>query len=71
MWFWSYEYPMVKKTKELYVPIGENIKLNLKVKKNDVLHSFYVPAFRIKQDAVPGTTTTTWFNATKKRYFCS
>jgi len=66
MWFWSHVYPNGKKTKDLYVPIGKNIKLNLTAPKNDVLHSYYVPAFRFKQDVVPGFTYHAWFNATKK-----
>jgi len=63
MWFWSHEYPNGKKTRDLYVPKGENIKLEISAKKNDVLHSYYVPALRIKQDAVPGATYNAWFNA--------
>jgi len=66
MWFWSHTYPNGKKTKDLYVPVGKNIKLNLTAPKNDVLHSYYVPAFRFKQDVVPGFTYQAWFNATKK-----
>ena len=64
MWFWTHEYPNGKKTKDLYVPIGENIKLAITAKKNDVLHSYYVPALRLKQDAVPGKTYNAWFKAT-------
>lgn len=65
MWFWTHEYQNKKKTKDLYVPVGTNIKLNITAKKNDVLHSYYVPAFRLKQDAVPGKMYTAWFNATE------
>jgi len=65
MWFWTHEYPNGKTTTDLYVPIGENIKLAITAKKNDVLHSYYVPAFRFKQDAVPGYTYNAWFKATK------
>jgi len=65
MWFWTHEYPNGKKTKDLYVPIDENIALDITAKLNDVLHSYYVPALRIKQDAVPGATYKAWFNATK------
>ncbi len=64
MWFWSHEYPNGKKTKDLYVPIGKNIKLVVTAKKNDVLHSYYVPALRLKQDAVPGKFYNAWFKAT-------
>lgn len=65
MWFWTHKYPNGKVTKDLYVPLGENIKLAITAKKNDVLHSYYVPAFRFKQDAVPGYTYNAWFKATK------
>ncbi len=64
MWFWTHEYPNGKKTKDLYVPIGENIKLGITAKLNDVLHSYYVPALRLKQDAVPGKIYDAWFKAT-------
>lgn len=65
MWFWTHEYPNGKKTKDLYVPLGENIKLNITAKENDVLHSYYAPALRLKQDAVPGIVYSAWFKATK------
>ena len=45
----------------LTVPVGQPIKLIMT--SRDVIHGFYVPAFRIKQDVVPGRTTTTWFEA--------
>src|SRR5436189_213861 len=57
---------------ELHVPVGRPVQVTLA--SEDVIHSFYVPAFRIKQDAVPGRYTTTWFEATKPgRYhlFCA
>lgn len=63
MWFWTHEYANGKTTKDLYVPVGTNVKLNITAKINDVLHSYYVPAFRFKQDAVPGKMNTAWFNA--------
>jgi cytochrome c oxidase subunit 2 len=69
MWFWTHEYPNGKKTKDLYVPVGENIKLNITAKKNDVLHSYYVPALRLKQDAVPGKVYGAWFKATEAGAF--
>jgi cytochrome c oxidase subunit 2 len=69
MWFWTHEYPNGKKTKHLYVPIGENIKLNVTAKTNDVLHSYYVPALRLKQDAVPGKIYNAWFKATETGAF--
>jgi cytochrome c oxidase subunit 2 len=59
MWKWTYEYENGKKTDTLYVPQGRNVKLLLK--SVDVLHSFYIPAFRIKEDAVPGRQQYLWF----------
>jgi cytochrome c oxidase subunit 2 len=48
---------------QLHVPIGQPVKLTLT--SEDVIHSFYIPAFRIKMDALPGRYTHTWFEATK------
>ena len=48
---------------ELHVPIGRPVRLNMT--SEDVIHSFYVPAFRVKQDAVPGRYSSLWFEATK------
>jgi cytochrome c oxidase subunit 2 len=52
MWNFSYEYANGRMTDTLYVPKDKPVKLNLKAM--DVLHSFYIPAFRVKQDMVPG-----------------
>jgi len=60
MWSWSFEYENGKKSSELYVPAGTPVKVNLNAL--DVLHSFYVPAFKVKQDAVPGLDDFVWFN---------
>lgn len=51
MWNFSYEYQNGRRTDTLFVPKDQAIKLNLKAM--DVLHSFYIPAFRVKQDMVP------------------
>ncbi|MBZ4647078.1 MAG: cytochrome c oxidase, subunit [Clostridia bacterium] len=64
MWSWKFTYPNGKVDKELYVPINKPVKLN--ITSADVIHSFYVPAYRIKIDAVPGLTTYAWFNPNKK-----
>ena len=45
------------------MPIGQAVKLTMT--SEDVIHSFYVPAFRMKLDVVPGRYTTAWFEATK------
>jgi cytochrome c oxidase subunit 2 len=63
-WSWTFSYPNGKRTAELYVPAGENIRLRLHAPENDVLHSFYIPAFRVKEDVVPGRETHLWFKAT-------
>ena len=58
---WSYEYPRSVtggkplKTNQLYVPNGESVEFNLK--SADVIHAFWIPAFRIQEDVVPGITT--------------
>ncbi|WP_345985872.1 cytochrome c oxidase subunit II [Sulfurimonas sp. HSL-1656] len=64
-WSWTFTYPNGKQTAELYVPVGKNIKLIMGAPDGDVLHSFFVPAFRVKEDVVPGRKTHIWFNATK------
>jgi cytochrome c oxidase subunit 2 len=69
MWSWTYIYENGKKTNILYVPKGENIVLDMTAPKNDVLHSFWIPAFRQKEDVVPGRTTQLWFNANQTGEF--
>lgn len=63
MWVWNYEYKNGKKSDTLYVPLGKPIKLELE--SVDVIHSFYIPAYRVKEDAVPGRTNYMWFNPTQ------
>ena len=65
-WSWTHTYENGKTTADLYVPVNTNIKLKMTAPKNDILHSYYVAAFRIKEDIVPGMTTYQWFNATKE-----
>ncbi|AGH94668.1 cytochrome c oxidase, subunit II [Pseudobdellovibrio exovorus JSS] len=62
-WSWTAEYKNGVKSSEIVVPVGKDVKLILG--SEDVIHSFFVPSFRIKQDAVPGRYTSLWFNATK------
>jgi cytochrome c oxidase subunit 2 len=52
MWSWLYEYENGVETDVLNVPVGEPVRLNMK--SADVIHSFYIPAFKVKQDVVPG-----------------
>jgi len=63
-WMWKFQHPEGnREINELHVPAGRPVKITLT--SEDVIHSFFVPAFRIKQDALPGRYTTTWFQATK------
>ena len=52
---------------DLHVPVGEEILVSLK--SQDVLHDFFLPNLRIKQDAVPGMAIPVWFKATEKGIF--
>jgi cytochrome c oxidase subunit 2 len=49
----------------LYVPANTDVILEMTAPVDDVIHSFYIPAFRMKEDVVPGRTTKQWFNASK------
>lgn len=61
-WAWEFVYKNGRRSaKEFYVPVGKPVKMVLT--SEDVLHSFYVPAFRNKQDVVPGRYMRLWFNA--------
>jgi len=69
-WSWNHTYPanksgFVHKSAELYVPQSENVILKMTAPLNDVIHSYFVPAFRMKEDVVPGRVTQQWFNAEK------
>ncbi len=62
MWSWLHEYQNGVQSPELYVPVDVPVKLNLA--SQDVLHSYYIPAFKVKQDAVPGVPDLfLWFAA--------
>lgn len=61
-WLWRFQYQSgATTTGELHVPAGRPVKLIMQ--SQDVIHSFYVPDFRIKQDVVPGRYTEAWFRA--------
>ena len=63
-WYWDFTYKSGKvSTGEFVVPADTDIKLIMT--SRDVLHSFFIPAFRIKQDVVPGRFTTLWFKTSK------
>jgi cytochrome c oxidase subunit 2 len=58
-WTWSFVYPDGRQTSELWLPKDRPVKLELE--SLDVIHGFYVPAFRVKEDVVPGKHNYTWF----------
>jgi cytochrome c oxidase subunit 2 len=62
-WTWSFQYPNGKQTDKLYAVLGRPMKLD--INSADILHGFYIPAFRLKADAVPGRTNTLWFQPTR------
>jgi len=63
-WMWKFEHPEgQREINALHVPVGRDVKMIMT--SQDVIHSFYVPAFRIKQDVLPGRYTIAWFHATK------
>jgi cytochrome c oxidase subunit 2 len=64
-WMWKFAYSDGRTSNDvLTVPVGRPIKLVMT--SRDVIHSFFVPAFRVKQDVVPGQMTTLWFEATRE-----
>jgi cytochrome c oxidase subunit II len=63
-WVWTFEYPDGMRTlNDLHVPVNRPVRIVMT--SEDVIHSFYVPTFRIKKDVVPGRYTEVWFTATK------
>jgi len=72
-WMWKIQHPSgVREINDLHIPVGVPIRLTMT--SEDVIHSFFVPAFRVKQDVLPGRYTTLWFQAEKPgRYhlFCT
>lgn len=72
-WMWKFQHTEgQREINELHVPVGAKVKLTMTTE--DVIHSFAVPAFRIRSDVVPGRYTFVWFEATKTgRYhlFCT
>ena len=67
-WMWKFQHlDGHREINELHVPVGRKVKLTMTTE--DVIHSFFVPAFRVKMDVVPGRYTATWFEATKPGTF--
>jgi cytochrome c oxidase subunit II len=67
MWQWEFDYGQNRISKDLVVPLNKDIKLNLVSK--DVNHSLFIPAFRLKEDVVPGYNNYMWFRPTMKGEF--
>ena len=72
-WMWKAQHLTGhREINQLHVPVGTPVKLL--ISSEDVIHSYYIPAFRQKMDAVPGKTTTMWFEASKAgtyQLFCA
>ncbi|MER3427842.1 MAG: cytochrome c oxidase subunit II [Pyrinomonas sp.] len=72
-WMWKMQHPTgQREINELHIPMGRKVRLTMTTE--DVIHSFYIPDFRVKMDVVPGRYTQMWFDATKPgRYhlFCA
>jgi len=72
-WMWKLQQPNGRREiNELHIPVNRDIKLIMS--SEDVIHDFFVPAFRVKMDVVPGHYNTMWFRATKTgryHFFCS
>ena len=63
-WMWKLQHMEgQREINELHIPVGRSVKLTMT--SEDVIHSFFVPAFRTKADVLPGRYTTTWFRPTK------
>jgi len=63
-WMWKAQHPEgVREINELHIPLGRPVRLTMG--SEDVIHDFFIPAFRVKMDVVPGKLTTEWFTATK------
>ena len=66
-WSWSFSYPNGAISTDLHVPVNRPIKLRMS--SDDVVHSFFVPAFRVKADVLQGRYSYVWFEATKRDTF--
>jgi len=67
-WMWKLQHPTgQREINELHVPLGQAVRLTMT--SQDVIHSFFIPAFRIKQDVVPGMYSQIWFRPTETGTF--
>ncbi len=65
-WMWKFQHPTGRREIDtLHVPVNQPVRLTMI--SQDVIHSFFVPAFRVKQDVLPGRYTTLWFEADRSR----
>jgi cytochrome c oxidase subunit II len=63
-WMWHVQHPEgVREINEVHVPVGVPVKMTMT--SQDVIHDFYIPAFRVKKDVLPGRYTSIWFQATE------
>ncbi|KOH45585.1 cytochrome c oxidase subunit II [Sunxiuqinia dokdonensis] len=72
MWNFTFEYDNGRRTDTLFVPKDQPVKLNLR--SMDVIHSVFIPAFRVKEDVVPGSEKFMWFTPTNEgiyELFCT
>jgi len=72
-WMWHIQHPEgIREINELHVPVGVPVKITMT--SQDVIHDFFIPAFRVKKDAMPGRYSSMWFQATKTgtfHFFCA
>ncbi len=72
-WMWKLQHPEGRsEIDELHIPVNQPIKLTMT--SEDVIHDFFIPAFRVKKDVVPGRYSSIWFTATetgKFHFFCA
>ena len=72
-WMWKIQHPDGhQEINELHIPVGQPVRLVMS--SQDVIHDFFIPAFRVKHDVLPGRYTSMWFTATRPgeyRFFCS
>jgi cytochrome c oxidase subunit 2 len=72
-WMWHLQHPEgPREINELHIPVGIPVKLTMT--SEDVIHDFYIPAFRVKKDVLPGRYSSIWFEATKTgayHFFCA
>ncbi len=67
-WMWKIQYPDgTREINALHVPVGQPVKLTMA--SEDVIHSFSIPAFRVRHDVMPGHYNTLWFTATKPGHY--